>query len=165
MEGSQEHIRVSKKGTGIVVQGIHDVAVRFSKCCSPIPGDEIVGFVTRGRGITIHRTDCVNVINMSDEDRSRLIEAEWQQPEGPSQEQYLAEIKVYANNRTGLLVDISRIFTERKIDLRSINSRANKQEKATISLSFYVPGKESLLSLIEKIRQVDSVIDIERTTG
>ncbi len=165
VEGSQEHIRVSKKGTGIVVQGIHDVAVRFSKCCSPIPGDEIVGFVTRGRGITIHRTDCVNVINMSDEDRSRLIEAEWQQPEVPSQEQYLAEIKVYANNRTGLLVDISRIFTERKIDLRSINSRANKQEKATISLSFYVPGKESLLSLIEKIRQVDSVIDIERTTG
>ena len=72
----QEKLHVTKNKGGIIVKGIHDVAVRFSKCCSPIPGDEIVGFVTRGRGITIHRTDCVNVLNMSEADRSRLIEAE-----------------------------------------------------------------------------------------
>ena len=162
---TQEKLHIAKSKSGIVVKGIHDVAVRFSKCCNPIPGDEIVGFVTRGRGITIHRTDCVNVLNMSETDRTRLIEAEWQQPGTKEKEKYMAEIQVYANNRTGLLVDLSKIFTERKIDLRSINSRTNKQEKATISMSFEIGSKEELRSLIEKIRQVESVIDVERTTG
>ena len=162
---TQEKLHIAKSKSGIVVKGIHDVAVRFSKCCNPIPGDEIVGFVTRGRGITIHRTDCVNVLNMSEIDRTRLIEAEWQQPDVKAVEKYTAGIQVYANNRTGLLVDLSKIFTERKIDLRSINSRTNKQEKATISMSFEISSKEELRSLIEKIRQVESVIDVERTTG
>ena len=162
---TQEKLHIAKSKSGIVVKGIHDVAVRFSKCCNPIPGDEIVGFVTRGRGITIHRTDCVNVLNMFETDRTRLIEAEWQQPDTKEKEKYTAEIQVYANNRTGLLVDLSKIFTERKIDLRSINSRTSKQEKATISMSFEIGSKEELRSLIEKIRQVESVIDVERTTG
>ena len=162
---TQEKLHIAKSKSGIVVKGIHDVAVRFSKCCNPIPGDEIVGFVTRGRGITIHRTDCVNVLNMSETDRTRLIEAEWQQPDTKEKEKYTAEIQVYANNRTGLLVDLSKIFTERKIDLRSINSRTSKQEKATISMSFEIGSKEELRSLLEKIRQVESVIDVERTTG
>ena len=162
---TQEKLHITKNKSGIVVKGIHDVAVRFSKCCNPIPGDEIVGFVTRGRGITIHRTDCINVLNMSEMDRTRLIEAEWQQPDTKQAEKYMAEIQVYANNRTGLLVDLSKIFTERKIDLRSINSRTNKQEKATISMRFEIESKEELRSLIEKIRQVDSIIDVERTTG
>ena len=162
---TQEKLHIAKSKSGIMVKGIHDVAVRFSKCCNPIPGDEIVGFVTRGRGITIHRTDCVNVLNMSETDRTRLIEAEWQQPDTKEKEKYMAEIQVYANNRTGLLVDLSKIFTERKIDLRSINSRTSKQEKATISMSFEIGSKEELRSLIEKIRQVESVIDVERTTG
>ena len=162
---TQEKLHIAKSKSGIVVKGIHDVAVRFSKCCNPIPGDEIVGFVTRGRGITIHRTDCVNVLNMSETDRTRLIEAEWQQPDTKEKEKYMAEIQVYANNRTGLLVDLSKIFTERKIDLRSINSRTSKQEKATISISFEIGSKEELSSLVAKIRQVESVIDVERTTG
>lgn len=162
---AQEKLHIAKSKSGIVVKGIHDVAVRFSKCCNPIPGDEIVGFVTRGRGITIHRTDCVNVLNMSESDRTRLIEAEWQRAEDKDSEKYMAEIQVYANNRTGLLVDLSKIFTERKIDLRSINSRTSKQEKATISMSFEIGSKEELNSLVEKIRQVDSVLDVERTTG
>ena len=163
---NQEKLHIAKSKSGIVVKGIHDVAVRFSKCCSPIPGDEIVGFVTRGRGITIHRTDCVNVLNMSEIDRSRLIEAEWQRPEATkASEKYMAEIQIYANNRTGILVDLSKILTERKIDVRSMNSRISKQEKATISLSFEVTSKEELNSLIEKIRQVDSIIDVERTRG
>ena len=162
---NQEKAVARKEKGGIVVKGIHDVAVRFSKCCSPIPGDEIVGFVTRGRGVSIHRTDCVNVLNMSEMDRARLIEAEWQSPGTKAEEKYLAEINVFANNRTGLLVDITKIFTERKIDVRGINSRTNKQEKATISMSFEIGSKEELHSLIEKLRQVESVIDVVRTAG
>ena len=161
----KEKMRIAKSGNGIVVKGIHDVAVRFSKCCSPVPGDEIVGFVTRGRGISIHRTDCVNVMNLSETDRARLIDAEWQKSEPDKNERYTAEIKIFGYNRTGLLVDISKIFTERKIDLSSLNCRVNKQGVATILLTFDVQGKEELASLTAKIRQIESVIDIQRTSG
>ena len=123
-----------------------------------------MGFVTRGRGITIHRTDCVNILNMSETDRTRLIEAEWQADTRAS-EKYMAELKIFANNRTGLLVDLSKIFTERKIDVKNMNCRTSKQDKATIAVSFEVGSKEELASLVEKIRQVESVIDVERTTG
>ncbi len=159
----EKHTQIKSK-SGIVVKGIHDVAVRFSKCCSPIPGDEIVGFVTRGRGITVHRTDCINVLSMSEMDRVRLIEAEWQKDE-KSTERYMVEINVYANNRTGLIVDISKLFTERKIDIKSINCRTNKHEKATIALGFAVESKEELQYLITKLHQIESVIDVERTSG
>ena len=161
----KEKMRIAKSGNGIVVKGIHDVAVRFSKCCSPVPGDEIVGFVTRGRGISVHRTDCVNVMNLSETDRARLIEAEWQKSEQDKNERYTVEIKIFGYNRTGLLVDISKIFTERKIDLSSLNCRVNKQGVATILLTFDVQGKEELASLTAKIRQIESVIDIQRTSG
>ncbi|MCD8365281.1 MAG: bifunctional (p)ppGpp synthetase/guanosine-3',5'-bis(diphosphate) 3'-pyrophosphohydrolase [Clostridiales bacterium] len=158
----------AKKKSGIIVKGLADVAVHFSKCCSPVPGDEIVGFVTRGRGVSIHRTDCSNIIQLPDIDRDRLIEAEWQS--GAADEEsghghYLAEIKIFANNRTGLLVDISKIFTERAIDIVSIHSRTNKKEVATITVSFYTKGKDELASLVEKLRQIESIFDIERTTA
>ena len=160
-----EH-RGSKNHSAIVVRGLHDLAVRYSKCCSPVPGDEIVGFVTRGRGVSIHRTDCVNIINLSAEERARLIDAEWQEGEADNpNERFPAEIKIYVNNRTGVLVDVSRILTEMKIDLTGVNSRTNKQGKATITMSFDVHSKEELNSIIAKIRQVESVIDIERSTG
>ena len=164
-EESKDKLHIRKSKSGIVVKGIHDVSVRFSRCCNPIPGDEIVGYVTRGRGVTIHRTDCINIINMSLEDRERLIDAEWQAESVGDGEQYTAEINVYANNRTGLLVDISKIFTERKIDITSMNTRTSKQGRATINIAFDIKSKEELGSLVEKIRQVESVLDIGRTTG
>lgn len=156
----------AKSKSGIVVKGIHDVAVRFTKCCSPVPGDEIVGFVTRGRGVSVHRTDCVNIINMPEMERVRLIDAEWQQsPEEVTSEKYFAEIKIYANNRSGLLADISHALTEKNIDILSMNTRTTKQGMATLSTSFEVRSREELNRIIDKIRTIDSVVDIERTTG
>ncbi len=151
--------------SGIVVKGLYDIAVHLSKCCSPVPGDEIVGFVTRGRGVSIHRTDCVNMINLSEMEKARLIEAEWSSGGSSEEGTYLAEINIYGNNRTGLLVDLTRTFTERGIDINSIHSKTSKQGVATISISFETKGKEQVNGLIEKLRQVESVIDIERTTG
>ena len=166
VQNSREKMRIAKSKSGITVKGIDDVAVRFSKCCSPVPGDEIVGFVTRGRGVSIHRTDCVNIVNLPESERARLIDAEWQQSEDNQDKGlYMAEIRIFANNRTGLLVDITKIFTERKIDVNSVNSRTSKQGLATIVMEFEVPGKATLNYLIDKIRQVESVIDIERSTG
>ncbi len=163
---NKEKAPVKRSKSGIIVKGLYDVAVHFSKCCSPVPGDEIVGFVTRGRGVSIHRTDCINIINLSDMEKERLIDAEWQHDEESGESGlYLAEIKIYGNNRTGLLVDITRVFTEREIDINGIHSKTSKQGVATIDISFSTKGKAELNSVIDKLRQIDSIIDIERTTG
>lgn len=166
VQESKEKLHVVKSKGGIVVQGIHDVAVRFSKCCSPVPGDEIVGFITRGRGVSIHRTDCINIINLSDIDRERLIDAEWQQADNTgNNERYLAEIKIFANNRKGMLVDVSKVFTEAQLDVISMNCRTSKQGTASIAVSFEVQGRDELNKIIDKLRQIESILDIERTTG
>ncbi|MCI9017609.1 MAG: bifunctional (p)ppGpp synthetase/guanosine-3',5'-bis(diphosphate) 3'-pyrophosphohydrolase [Lachnospiraceae bacterium] len=165
-DNKDSKIRITKSKSGIVVKGLSDVSVRFSKCCSPVPGDEIIGFVTRGRGVSIHRTDCINVLNLQELERRRLIDAEWQDMgAAASGEKYATEIKIYANNRTGLLVDISRIFTERGIDMTSINVRTSKQGTATISITFDIGGKDELQRIADKLHQVESVLDIERAMG
>ncbi|MGN0330135.1 MAG: RelA/SpoT family protein [Kineothrix sp.] len=164
-ESASRPVNARSRG-GIVVKGIHDVAVRFSRCCSPVPGDEIVGYVTRGRGVSIHRTDCVNIMNLPEIERGRIIDAEWQQsPEEVTGEKFFAEIKIYANNRNGLLADISKTLTEKNIDILSMNTRTSKHGMATLWTSFEVRSREELNRIIDKIRAIDSVIDIERTSG
>ena len=137
---------------------------RFSRCCSPVPGDEIIGFITRGRGVSIHRTDCDNVVKMPEAERARLIEAEWTIPDEPKkQETYEAEIIIYTEDRMGFLVDVGQVFINAQININSIVTRKNKQEgKATVVLTFFITGTEQLNRIISKIRQIDSVIDIER---
>ena len=165
-EAKEQKIKISKSKSGIVVKGIDDVAVRFSKCCNPVPGDEIVGFVTRGRGVTIHRTDCVNMLHLAESERERLIDAEWQSGlKAPAGEKYTTEIKIYGNNRTGLLVDISRTLTERNIDVTAMNVRTSKQGTATITISFDISSVEELNRIIDKLRQIESVLDIERSAS
>ena len=155
----------SKIANGIIVKGIDDVAVRFSKCCSPVPGDEIIGFVTRGRGISVHRTDCVNIINLPEIDRTRLIDAEWQEESIAGNARYLAEIVIYANNLNGLLADVSRALTEKNIDIISLNTRLSKKGLASMSVAFEISSKNELHRIIDKLSNVESVVSIERTTG
>jgi GTP pyrophosphokinase len=165
IEGAKENKppAVARTKGGIVVEGIHDVAVRFSKCCSPVPGDKIVGFVTRGRGVSIHRMDCVNVAYLSEEERVRLIEAEWnEQAAQKEQELYMAEIVVYADDKRGVLFDVSRIFSENLIDVKSMNVRTSKEGTATITVGFEIRGVKQLNYIVSKIRSLESVLDIER---
>ena len=164
-EANKQRVHIAKSKSGIVVKGINDMAVRFSKCCNPVPGDEIVGFVTRGRGMSIHRTDCINIINLSDVERSRLITAEWEDNDLEEGGQYLAELKIFADDRRGLLLDVSKVFTEEKIDVKSMNTRTSKKGTATMEMGFVVHGREELNRVIGKLRQIENVIDIERTTG
>ena len=165
-EEAKKHSGEKRKSRdGIIVEGLDDLAVRFSKCCSPVPGDEIVGFVTRGRGVSIHRTDCVNMIHLPESERNRLIEAEWSPEAKENDDFYPVEIVVYCYNRSGELFDISRIFTENKIDVKSMNVRTTKQEKATLVIGFETKGVDQLNSLIKKLKGVESVIDIERSTN
>ncbi len=165
-EAAKNKVHIAKSKSGIVVKGIDDVAVRFSRCCNPVPGDEIVGFVTRGRGLSIHRTDCVNMLHLTEAERARLIPAEW---EGSATEeaggQYLADLKMYARDRQGLLMDISKVFTETEVDVKSMNIRTSKQGTATIEVGFIVNGREELSRVMTKLRQIEGVIDIDRATG
>lgn len=164
-----EHVRErrpeEKQKGGIVVKGVDDVAVRFSKCCNPVPGDEIVGFVTRGRGVYIHRTDCVNLLSMSETDRSRLIEAEWQEGSEGSGQTYTTEISIYANNRKGMLADVSKVFLELDIDILTMNVSNSKKGRATLSMSFDINGVAQLNQVIARIRNIEGVVDIERKVG
>lgn len=156
----------SKSKSGITVKGMDDISVRFSRCCGPVPGDEVVGFVTRGRGLSLHRTDCVNLLHLTELERARLIEAEWEvTDEDNSKGEYPAELKMYVNDRTGILMDVSRVVTELNKDIKSMNVRTNKQGVATIDIGFVVKGREELALLIKKLNTVPGVIDIERTTG
>ncbi len=157
--------KIKHNGQGITVKGVHDLAVRFSRCCNPVPGDEIVGFVTRGRGVTIHRTDCINVINMPPEERARLIQAEWQADMTATKAKYAATLRIYVTNRIGLLVDITRTISEKGIDIISLETHNGKNGNNTVNLSFETVGTEEVNTVIEKLRQVDGVVDIERATG
>ena len=165
-EAAKNKVHIAKSKSGIVVKGIDDMAVRFSRCCNPVPGDEIVGFVTRGRGLSIHRTDCINMIHLSESERARLIPAEWEtEVTEKSGGQYLAEIKMYANDQQGLLMEISRIFTEGNVDVKSMNVRTSKKGTATIEMGFIVHGREELERIVKKLQQLSGIINIERATG
>ena len=165
-EAAKNKVHIAKSKSGIVVKGIDDMAVRFSRCCNPVPGDEIIGFVTRGRGLSIHRTDCINMIHLSEAERARLIPAEWEtEVTEKSGGQYLAEIKMYANDQQGLLMEISRIFTEENVDVKSMNVRTSKKGTATIEMGFIVHGREELERIVKKLQQLSGIIDIERATG
>ena len=163
----QKPVKKHKSKSGVVVEGIGDVAVRFSKCCSPVPGDEIIGFVTRGRGVTIHRTDCINVINLSNEERGRLINAEWdtQFAKRESNTSYLAELKVVANDRVGLIVEISRQLADDDISVKGFNVRTTKDMQAILNVTIEIKTKEQLERVVTRLKNLRDVTEVERVSG
>ncbi|MBP5225643.1 MAG: bifunctional (p)ppGpp synthetase/guanosine-3',5'-bis(diphosphate) 3'-pyrophosphohydrolase [Lachnospiraceae bacterium] len=155
-----------RTGQGITVRGLQDLSVRFSHCCNPIPGDEIVGYITRGRGISIHRTDCPNVIAMPDNEKDRLVPADWSVDAEQSQtSRYTTQLQIFCHNRIGMFADVSRVMTEANMDMLSVASRINKQGIATIEISFDVSNIEEIRRLTQKLQNIPGVIDIQRSAG
>ncbi len=161
LEIQKNKIIPKKSKSGIVVRGIGDVFVRFSRCCNPVPGDEIVGFVTRGRGVSIHRTDCKNIINLTDDDLNRLIDAEWEGKEIIADMSYRVEINIVCEDRLGILVGISRVLEESKIEIRSIQSRTTN-DKAIFNLLLEIKSREQLEKVCDKILSLPGVDNINR---
>ncbi|MBO4783559.1 MAG: bifunctional (p)ppGpp synthetase/guanosine-3',5'-bis(diphosphate) 3'-pyrophosphohydrolase, partial [Lachnospiraceae bacterium] len=165
IRNNQYKIKANQKN-GITVNGTNDVEVRFGKCCNPIPGDDIIGFITRGRGVTIHRKDCINMSPevLAEEDRQRIIEADWlaEAIEGEL-DNYLAEITIFANERTGLLYDVTKIFTENDTMINMLHTNISKKGVATMRLSFRIRSKEELDKICAKLSGIDGVIEVERT--
>ena len=161
-------VKKKKSKSGVVVEGVGDVAVRFSKCCNPVPGDEIIGFVTRGRGVAIHRTDCINVMNLSDDERGRLIGAEWDAHYTHGDvlsAAYVAEIRVIAHDRTGLLLDISRLLTEEDVAIKGFNIRTTKDMTAILNIKIEIRTKDQLMRIGKRLLGLKDVIEIERVSG
>lgn len=159
-------IQSKKSKSGIVVNGVADLAVRFSKCCSPVPGDEIIGFITRGRGVSIHRTDCVNMIHLNEVERHRLIDAEWGSiVESEKDMVYRADIQIIGHDRDGLLLDVSRILTEENLAVKSLNARSVSQDRSIFNVTIEINSVDQLNKLMKKLKLLDGVDDIIRTNN
>ncbi|MBK1809309.1 bifunctional (p)ppGpp synthetase/guanosine-3',5'-bis(diphosphate) 3'-pyrophosphohydrolase [Clostridium sp. YIM B02505] len=160
----EEHIskgeRVHKKDInyGITVKGESNLMVRFAKCCNPVPGDEVVGFITRGRGISVHRKDCTNFKTIMSEEPEKIVEVNW----GGAKGAYTAEIQVRSEDRDGLLADIMTVITESKLPLNGLNANSTKTNTALINIKVKIDNVEQLKELMRKIRKLKGVLDVYR---
>ena len=153
----REQIKPSK--SGVVVEGIDNCLVKLSKCCNPVPGDEIVGYITRGRGVSVHRANCKNLKDLFQDEETRMINVYWYTEKEVA---YNVDIEVYANDRSGLLADIIAQISNTKTKLIAVNSRANKERIAITEITVEVENLEQLSDVLKAIRKVDSVYEVKR---
>ncbi len=150
--------KVTPSGSGIIVKGIDNCLVKLSKCCNPLPGDEIIGYITKGRGVSVHRKDCVNINDLLKEE-NRIIEVQWYNQEKVI---YTVEIEIFANDRNGLLADIVQKINESKAKLLGVNAKATKERIAITDVSIEIDSLDSLNKIIKELRKVDSVYEVNR---
>ena len=156
---SKEKVHKEKPSqNGIIVKGIDNCLVKLSKCCNPVPGDEIIGYITRGRGVSVHRTDCVNTKKLLEEG-NRIIDVYWSDTKKTS---YSADIEVYANDRIGLLADVVKVLGDNKCNIIAVASKTNRERIAVIELTIEVENTEKLNNVLKNLRKVDSVYEVKR---
>ena len=156
---SKEKVHKEKPSqNGIIVKGIDNCLVKLSKCCNPVPGDEIIGYITRGRGVSVHRTDCVNTKNLLEEG-NRIIDVYWSDNKKTT---YSADIEIYANDRLGLLADVIKVLGDNKCNIMAITSKTNKEKIAIIELTVEVENIEKLNTVLKNLRKIDSVYEVKR---
>lgn len=159
--GEQEYTKKRKKSSpqGIIVKGVDNILVRFAKCCNPIPGDEIIGYITKGRGVAVHRKDCPNSNLDNEYFRNRLVEVSW---ENSNNAKFEAEIQIQAEDRRGIINDITHIVSIEKVSLNGINARKGKLNIVSVNLLVEVDSIETLTLLMKKVRAIPGVEDIYR---
>ena len=159
--GEQEYTKKRKKSSpqGIIVKGVDNILVRFAKCCNPIPGDEIIGYITKGRGVAVHRKDCPNSNLDNEYFRNRLVEVSW---ENSNNAKFEAEIQIQAEDRRGIINDITHIVAIEKVSLNGINARKGKLNIVSVNLLVEVDSIETLTLLMKKVRAIPGVEDIYR---
>ena len=154
-----KRINKNASNNGIIVKGIDNCLVKLSKCCNPVPGDDIIGYITKGRGVSVHRTDCVNVKELLEEE-DRIIDVKWYEENKKSS--YTVDIEIFANDRSGLLADIIKELSTQKTKLIAVNSRANKEKIAITDITIEVENLEELNKVLKDLRKVDSVYEVNR---
>ncbi len=156
LTSKRKHIKPSN--TGVVVKGIDNCLVKLSKCCNPVPGDNIIGYITKGRGVSVHRTDCVNVKDLIKEE-DRIIDVYWYTEETAA---YNVDITVFANDRAGLLAEVIQVLGNVKTKLIALNSKTTKEHIATIEITIEVENIEELNKVLKELRKIDSVYEVAR---
>ncbi|WP_251006044.1 bifunctional (p)ppGpp synthetase/guanosine-3',5'-bis(diphosphate) 3'-pyrophosphohydrolase [Carnobacterium sp. ISL-102] len=157
-----EKIKVKHEG-GIVIQGIDNLLIRISRCCNPVPGDEIVGYITKGRGVSIHRKNCPNVLAAKDAE-NRLIEVEWEEATSKSQD-YNAELQIIGYNRSGLLNEVLQVVNSMTKNLNNVNGKVDKDKMATITLTVGIQNIAQLDKIVEKIKSIPDVYNVRRMSS
>ena len=147
---------------GITVKGESNLMIRFAKCCSPVPGDDILGYITKGRGVSVHRQDCSNLQNLIDTDGERVVEVNWGTAKGTA---YFAEIQVQADDRDGLLADIMSVITELKLQLSAVNANLAKQGVALINVKLKITSVDNLKDLMKRIKRLKGVTEVYRVNS
>jgi GTP pyrophosphokinase len=148
-----------KRDSGVRVQGIDNLLIRLSKCCNPVPGDEIVGFVTKGRGVSIHRDDCPNI--HTEETKDRLLTVEW---EGSAKEgkEYNVEIEISGFDRRGLLNEVLQAVNETKTNITAVSGRSDRNKMATISMAISIHNINHLQKVVDRIKQIPDIYAVRR---
>ncbi|RKQ20199.1 RelA/SpoT family protein [Ureibacillus endophyticus] len=146
--------------SGVIVKGIDNLLIRLSRCCTPVPGDEIVGFITKGRGVSVHRADCPNI--QEGDQADRLIEVEWEHSESPSRKEYPVDIEVSAFDRPGILNDVMHAVTEAKTNILAVTGRADHDKIATIHLTISISNITGLHKVVERIKQLPDIYSVQR---
>lgn len=149
--------------SGVVVEGADNLMIRLSKCCNPVPGDEIIGYITRGRGISVHRKDCPNLLAET-ELNDRLIDVKWDQEFQPTEE-YITELFIIGFDRAGLINDVLHVVSHTVKSLLSVNGKRDKNSTATVSLKVAVSNTMQLDDLINKLKNIPDVYEVKRVTG
>ena len=147
---------------GITVKGVDNLMIRFAKCCNPVPGDDIMGYITKGRGISVHRADCGNLKNLIMEDGDKVVDVSWGTSNGIA---YIAEIQVKAEDRSGLLTDIMGIISELNLQLNALNAKSAKGSMAYVNIKVKIDTVELLKDLMKKIRHLKGIIDVYRVNN
>lgn len=147
--------------SGVIVKGVENMLIRISKCCNPVPGDEIVGFITRGRGVSVHRTDCPNVL-AEDEKSERLIDVKWAIDPDDSRKEFQVDIEISAFDRQGLLNEVMMVVADSKTPIIAVNGKADKDNIAHIHMSIKTPDILHLQRTVDKIKQIKDVYSVER---
>ena len=152
----------SSNNSGIVIEGIDSCLIRYAHCCNPVPGDKIVGYITRGRGVSIHRQDCANIATayMDEEEKSRLVDVSWEINRDVA---YLSNLKIVANDRSGMLVDITNVIADSKCPLKGMNARTTRDGLGIIEISLEITNVDQLEKIINKLSAISGVIDVSRS--
>ena len=152
----------AKSEQGIIVEGLSNCLVKFSKCCTPVPGDEIIGFITRGYGVSVHRADCPNALRRKPEEAGRWIKVTWG---SDVRESYLTSLEVYAKDRINLVLDVSAALSTTQTRVQALNASATADGFVIVKLSIYVSDSAKLSSLMRKINQISGVLKVDRPAG
>jgi GTP diphosphokinase / guanosine-3',5'-bis(diphosphate) 3'-diphosphatase len=162
LEGAKtdyKETRKHKRDSGVIVEGVENLLVRLSKCCSPVPGDEIVGYITKGRGVSVHRTDCPNVHN--DEAQDRLLHVEWESDQ--SQKQYHVDLEISGYDRRGLLNEVLQAVNETKTNITHVTGRSDRNKMAIIQITIMINNTNHLRKIVDRIKQIKDVYAVTRT--